>query len=106
MAEAVNDATDEELEAFLEKQESRYFSGWVTHAEAHAQLYVASPQDSKANWPDDLTWSPSPETKVELHVPLGWVPPVVQVMTSIKEAYGDTCSYLLMLIKNPVLCGF
>ena len=41
MAEAITDASDEELEAFLVQQERKYFSGRVTHAEAHAQLHLA-----------------------------------------------------------------
>ena len=41
MADAINDASDEELETFLAQQERRYFSGRVTHAEAHAQLHLA-----------------------------------------------------------------
>ena len=32
MADAINDASDEELETFLAQQERRYFSGRVTHA--------------------------------------------------------------------------
>ena len=40
MAEAITDASDEDLEAFLVQQERKYFSGRVTHAEAQSLFVV------------------------------------------------------------------
>ena len=41
MADAIIEASDEELETFLVQQERKYFTGRATHAEAHAQLHLA-----------------------------------------------------------------
>ena len=88
MADAINGASDEELETFLAQQECRYFPGRVTHEEAHAQLHLAGASPD-ADWPYCLEWTPDDSVEVAVHVPLGWVPPMVQVMAVIKEAYGD-----------------